>query len=92
MFIPLCSLSEIFIVITFSDISYSKYYPVPCRCREEFKLYLGRPDMRQELVTQWQKDFNSISDDMRDDEDTKAELHLRLDVRGIWDLLQYKYS
>ncbi|XP_047185286.1 sperm flagellar protein 2 isoform X2 [Scophthalmus maximus] len=56
--------------------------------REEFKLYLGRPDMRQELVTQWQKDFNSISDDMRDDEDTKAELHLRLDElrERLWDI------
>lgn len=31
-------------------------------------------------MTQWQKDFNSIADDMREDEDTKAELHLRLDV------------
>lgn len=52
-------------------------------CREEFKHYLGRPNLKQELVSQWQKDFNSISDDMREDEDTKAELHLRLDVRKI---------
>ncbi|KAF3695618.1 Sperm flagellar protein 2 Protein KPL2 [Channa argus] len=48
--------------------------------REGFKQYLGRPDLKQELVSQWQKDFNSKPDDMREDEDTKAELHLRLDV------------
>lgn len=47
--------------------------------REDFKHYLGRPDLRQELVSQWQKDFNSVSDDMREDEETRAELHLRLD-------------
>lgn len=54
-----------------------------CNCREEFKHYLGRPDLRQELVSQWQKDFNSVPDDMREDEETKAELHLRLDVRLV---------
>lgn len=50
-------------------------------CREHYKHYLGRPDLKQELVSQWQKNFNSIPDDMREDEDTKEELHLRLDVR-----------
>uniref|UniRef100_A0A3B4YRE5 Sperm flagellar 2 n=1 Tax=Seriola lalandi dorsalis TaxID=1841481 RepID=A0A3B4YRE5_SERLL len=56
--------------------------------REEFKHYLGRPDLKQELVSQWQKDFNSIPDDMREDEDTKAELHLRLDElrERLWDI------
>ncbi|XP_047197228.1 sperm flagellar protein 2 [Hippoglossus stenolepis] len=56
--------------------------------REEFKHYLNRPDMRQELVSQWQKDFNSIADDMREDEETKAELHLRLDElrERLWDI------
>ncbi|XP_047447373.1 sperm flagellar protein 2 [Mugil cephalus] len=47
--------------------------------REGYKHYLGRPDLKQEFVSRWQKDFNSIPDDMREDEDTKAELHLRLD-------------
>ncbi|XP_055017922.1 sperm flagellar protein 2 [Boleophthalmus pectinirostris] len=46
--------------------------------KEEYKHYLGRPDLRQEVVSQWQKDFNSVADDMRSDEETKAELHLRL--------------
>ncbi|XP_029366498.1 sperm flagellar protein 2 isoform X2 [Echeneis naucrates] len=56
--------------------------------REEFKHYLGRPDLKQELLSQWQKDFNSIPDDMKEDEDTKAELHLRLDElrERLWDI------
>ncbi|XP_070819976.1 sperm flagellar protein 2 [Chaetodon trifascialis] len=56
--------------------------------REEYKLHLGRPDLKQELVSQWQKDFNSIPDDMREDEETKAELHLRLDelCERLWDI------
>ncbi|XP_054467241.1 sperm flagellar protein 2 [Anoplopoma fimbria] len=56
--------------------------------REEYKHYLGRPDLKQELVSHWQKDFNSIPDDMREDEDTKAELHLRLDElrERLWDI------
>ncbi|XP_069563848.1 sperm flagellar protein 2 [Brachyistius frenatus] len=56
--------------------------------RESYKHYLGRPDLKQELVTQWQKDFNSIADDMREDDDTKADLHLRLDglCECLWDI------
>ncbi|XP_044053847.1 sperm flagellar protein 2 isoform X2 [Siniperca chuatsi] len=56
--------------------------------REEYKHYLVRPDLKQELVSQWQKDFNSIPEDMREDEDTKAELHLRLDelCERLWDI------
>ncbi|CAK6950682.1 sperm flagellar protein 2 [Scomber scombrus] len=56
--------------------------------REEYKHYLGRPDLKQELVSQWQKDFNKIPDDMREDEDSKAELHQRLDDlrERLWDI------
>ncbi|KAI3372718.1 hypothetical protein L3Q82_023179 [Scortum barcoo] len=56
--------------------------------REEYKHYLGRPDLKQELVSEWQKDFNSIPDDMRKDEDSKEELHLRLDelCERLWDI------
>ncbi|KAL6113966.1 spef2 [Pungitius sinensis] len=56
--------------------------------REEYKQYMGRPDLKQELVSHWQKDFNSIPDDMREDEDTKVELHLRLDelCERLWDI------
>lgn len=48
--------------------------------REEFKQFLERPDLKQELVSQWQKDYNSIPDDLRKNEETKAELNHRLDV------------
>lgn len=63
---------------------------VPCICREDYKHYLLRPDLKQELVSKWQKDFNSIPDDMREDEETKAELHLRMDVRIICNIIHYK--
>uniref|UniRef100_A0A3Q4BDX0 Calponin-homology (CH) domain-containing protein n=1 Tax=Mola mola TaxID=94237 RepID=A0A3Q4BDX0_MOLML len=46
--------------------------------REEYKNYLRRPDQKQQLVSQWQKDFNSIFDDMREDGETKELCeHLR---------------
>ncbi|XP_034025469.1 sperm flagellar protein 2 [Thalassophryne amazonica] len=56
--------------------------------REEFKHYLQRPDKRQEFVCQWQRDFNRIPEDMSSDDDTKAELHLRLDelCERLWDI------
>ncbi|XP_068559691.1 sperm flagellar protein 2 isoform X2 [Cebidichthys violaceus] len=56
--------------------------------REEYKHYMGRPDLKQELVSHWQKDFNSTPDDMREDEETKAELQLRLDElrERLWDI------
>ncbi|KAK7933524.1 hypothetical protein WMY93_004420 [Mugilogobius chulae] len=60
------------------------------KIKEEFKDYLGRPDLRQEIVSHWQKDFNSVSDDMRSDEETKAELHLRLQelCERLWNICE----
>lgn len=41
-------------------------------------------------MSQWQKDFNSISEDIREDEETKTELLLRLDVCKFYIImLQY---
>ncbi|XP_065595784.1 sperm flagellar protein 2 [Cyrtonyx montezumae] len=56
--------------------------------RKNFQDYLKRPDFKQEFVSQWQSDFNSISDDLREDEETKAELHQRVtDLRDLlWDI------
>ncbi|NWI52218.1 SPEF2 protein, partial [Calyptomena viridis] len=56
--------------------------------RKNFQDYLKRPDLKQEFVSQWQIDFNSISDDLQDDEETKAELHQRVtDLRDLlWDI------
>ncbi|XP_077377260.1 sperm flagellar protein 2 isoform X2 [Festucalex cinctus] len=57
--------------------------------REEFKQFLERPDLKQELVSQWQKDYNSIPDDLRKNEETKAELNHRLDDlrEHLWDIV-----
>ncbi|PWA19679.1 hypothetical protein CCH79_00007062, partial [Gambusia affinis] len=56
--------------------------------RERYNHFLSCPDLKQELVSQWQKVFNSVPDDMREDEETKAELHLRLDElqERLWDI------
>ncbi|XP_009069063.1 PREDICTED: sperm flagellar protein 2, partial [Acanthisitta chloris] len=56
--------------------------------RKKFQDYLKRPDLKQEFVSQWQTDFNSIADDLRDDKETKAELHQRVtDLRDLlWDI------
>ncbi|XP_056369286.1 sperm flagellar protein 2 [Oenanthe melanoleuca] len=56
--------------------------------RKKFKDYLKRPHHKQEFVSQWQIDFNSIADALRDDEETKAELHQRVtDLRDLlWDM------
>ncbi|KAM6965443.1 sperm flagellar protein 2 [Aplochiton taeniatus] len=56
--------------------------------REEYKQYLCRPDLKQEFVSLFQQDYNSIPDDMRDHDETKAELHQRLDdlLERLWDI------
>lgn len=49
--------------------------------RTGFQQFLRRPDHKQNFVSQWQTDFNSLPADLWDDEETKAELHQRLNVR-----------
>ncbi|XP_006116559.1 sperm flagellar protein 2 isoform X2 [Pelodiscus sinensis] len=58
--------------------------------RNHFKDYLRRPDHKQEFVSQWQSDYNSIADDLWEDEETKAELHQRVtDLRDrLWDICE----
>ncbi|XP_061586232.1 sperm flagellar protein 2-like [Cololabis saira] len=55
--------------------------------REGYKQYLARPDIKQELLSQWQEGFNSTPDD-RDSEEIKAELYLKLDElrEQLWDI------
>uniref|UniRef100_A0A8C8VQB0 Sperm flagellar 2 n=1 Tax=Pelusios castaneus TaxID=367368 RepID=A0A8C8VQB0_9SAUR len=45
---------------------------------------------KQEFVAQWQSDYNSIADDLWEDEETKAELHQRVtDLRDrLWDICE----
>ncbi|NXA32436.1 SPEF2 protein, partial [Eudromia elegans] len=56
--------------------------------RKHFQDYLKRPDLKQTFVSQWQSDFNSLADDLWEDEETKAELHQRVtDLRNrLWDI------
>ncbi|ELR49630.1 Sperm flagellar protein 2 [Bos mutus] len=56
--------------------------------RTGFQQFLRRPDHKQDFVSQWQADFNSLPDDLWDDEETKAELHQRVnDLRDrLWDI------
>ncbi|XP_070194777.1 sperm flagellar protein 2-like isoform X3 [Littorina saxatilis] len=54
---------------------YRYYYQI----RKDFLSYLRRPDHKQEFVDQWQKDYNAVPDDMREDEETRGELHQRVD-------------
>ncbi|KAB0397769.1 hypothetical protein E2I00_011038, partial [Balaenoptera physalus] len=53
-----------------------------------FQQFLRRPDHKQDFVSQWQADFNSLPDDLWNDEETKAELHQRVnDLRDrLWDI------
>ncbi|XP_048580748.1 sperm flagellar protein 2 [Nematostella vectensis] len=57
------------------ELSYRYFYGT----RKDFVEFLKRPDEKQEYVAQWQNEYNEIPEDMRSDEDTKAELHQRVD-------------
>ncbi|XP_013370455.1 PREDICTED: sperm flagellar protein 2 isoform X2 [Chinchilla lanigera] len=56
--------------------------------RTSFQQLLRQPDYKQEFVSQWQANFNALPEDLWDDEETKAELHQRLnDLRDrLWDI------
>ena len=47
--------------------------------KSTFKEYLQRPDTKQEVVDMFVKAYNSLPEDMRDDEEVKAELHQRVE-------------
>ncbi|KAA0717472.1 Sperm flagellar protein 2 [Triplophysa tibetana] len=56
--------------------------------RENFRQHLLTPDLKQEFVSSWQSDYNSVPENIRDDEETKGELHQRLDDlrERLWDI------
>ncbi|GAB1299244.1 Sperm flagellar protein 2 [Apodemus speciosus] len=58
--------------------------------RTSFQEFLRRPDHKQDFVSQWQVDFNSVPEDLWEDEETKAELHQRVnDLRDrLWDICE----
>ena len=43
--------------------------------------YLKRPDCKQEFVSQWQRQYNELSLEVRQQDFMKSELHHRVDVR-----------
>ena len=47
---------------------------------------MSRPHLKHEVVSHWQKNFNNFADDMRNDDESKAELHLRLNVTAYNDV------
>eukprot|EP00057_Strongylocentrotus_purpuratus_P026328 XP_011680802.1 PREDICTED: LOW QUALITY PROTEIN: sperm flagellar protein 2 [Strongylocentrotus purpuratus] len=63
---------------------YHYYY----RIRRNFEAYLRRPDSKQEFMNMWQQEYNLIAEDMRDDDETKAELHQRVqDLKEqLWEM------
>ncbi len=59
-----------------------------------FKAYLRRPDSKQVFVDAFVKEYNKITDDMRDDEEVKAELHQRVSDLNetLWNICDTKKS
>lgn len=60
--------------------------------KQDFKEYLRRPDTKQEFIDTFIKMYNSISDDIRDDEEVKAELHQRAEdlKEDLWSICDRK--
>ncbi|KAI8999817.1 hypothetical protein BC832DRAFT_563700 [Gaertneriomyces semiglobifer] len=56
--------------------------------KSNFRRFLERPDNKQKLVELFQAEFNMVEDDLRSDQDAKAELHQRAeDLRErLWEL------
>ncbi|XP_067937009.1 sperm flagellar protein 2-like [Watersipora subatra] len=47
--------------------------------RKDFLKYLKRPDSKQDFIDQWLADYNQVTEDMRNDEETMCELHQKVD-------------
>jgi hypothetical protein len=61
--------------------------------QSQFLHFLHRPDQKQEKLDQFIKDFNDFSDtypDLREDEQTKDELHQRVDILSdeLWEIIE----
>nr|KAF7413235.1 hypothetical protein H0235_013086 [Vespula pensylvanica] len=58
------------------------------------KNFIERPDTKQNLLENFQRSFNDISQDIRDDEEVKCELHCRLTdfQTHLWDICDSKRS
>lgn len=61
--------------------------------QNSFLKFLHRPDGKQEKLEQFIKEFNDFSDaypDLREDEQTKDELHQRTDILSdeLWEIIE----
>ncbi|CDW76374.1 sperm flagellar protein 2 [Stylonychia lemnae] len=61
--------------------------------QNQFLKFLHRPDQKQEKLDQFIKEFNEFSDqypDLREDEQTKDELHQRVDILSdeLWEIIE----
>lgn len=60
--------------------------------KSNFLDYLRRPDTKQIELESFIKEYNSLSDDIRDDEEVKAELHQRVEdlKENLWKICDVK--
>jgi len=61
--------------------------------QQRFLQFLHRPDQKQERLDQFVREFNEFSDqfpDLREDEQTKKELHQRCDALSddLWEIIE----
>lgn len=61
--------------------------------QQDFLRFLNRLDNKQEILDEFVKSFNQFSEqypDLREDEQTKEELHQRVDVLSdeLWEIVE----
>ena len=58
--------------------------------KAHFQNYLKRPDIEQELIEAFQKEYNSLEEDFRIDNDVKAEFHQRVEElrERLWEIVE----
>ena len=55
--------------------------------RMEIITYLKRPDLKQEYLSQWQRNYNAIPSNLRNEAIMIAEQHQRVDVSTVYILI-----
>ena len=57
------------------DLAIHYFHDIKCH----FKEFLARPDSKQDLIDLFQREYNSLEEDFRNDHEVKSELHQRAD-------------
>ena len=68
------------------DREYAQHLHIPCwssHIRMEIITYLKRPDLKQELLTAWQSNYNAIPNNLRNEAIMIAEQHQCVDVSTV---------